>query len=316
VPIEFEPGSLDAAVAILSGDGGEAPATEAPAEAAPTPAPAPAEPAPTEAPAEPAAAPDEEAQLLADLEARKQARQAKSTPTEVAALKSEVAELRALLGKPNAQQTADFKALVAQHGEVEALRQIGIDPLAFFGGFREKAKDLERAKAMTAAERALAEAAEAKKTASDYIAEQQKREQAAARAQMERDYLALTEAPDAGLQFLPKMSAQERLRRTYAMIDRLSNEVDDVSQFTDRQLAKLVDMEVRDEIRRLTGTDPGVTTPKPVPVTDGAKKPAPPASLTNDLASQYTGGRKLEELTDRESFELAKRLLETGVAEV
>lgn len=310
--------SFEAAVAMIAA--GE-PAEEAPTEApAPEPAPKPAEPAkpeptPTEAPAL-----DEEAQLIADLEARKQARAAKQAPAptnEVAELRAQLQALQAKLEAP--QQAPDLRALIREHGEVEALRRYGLDPLEFFDGFKKHAKTTnpELHQYKTAAEKAAAEAAAARKAVEDHQRTTAERDQASAKAAMEKAFIDLTEQADVGLQFLGKKPPAERLRLTYAKLDQLRDEIgpEEVQRLSDRQLAKLVDMDIRDEIRRLTGTDPGATTAKTVPATDGAKpKPAiPPASLTNDLASQSTGGARLG--TDEERRAAAIKILEQGVAD-
>jgi hypothetical protein len=309
--------SFEAAVAMIAaGEPAEAAPTEAPTPEAPAAAePAKAEPPPTEAPPV-----DEEAQLIADLEARKQARAAKQAPApsnEVAELRAQLQALQAKLEAP--QQAPDLRALIREHGEVEALRRYGLDPLEFFDGFKKHAKTTnpELHQYKSAAEKAAAEAAAARKAVEDHQRTAAEREQAQAKASMEREFLALTEQADMGLQFLGKMDPSERLRRTYAKIERLRDEIgpEEVQRLSDRQLAKLVDMDIRDEIRRLTGTDPGATTAKTVPATDGAKpKPAiPPASLTNDLASQSTGGARLG--TDEERRAAAIKILEQGVAD-
>jgi hypothetical protein len=320
-----------AAVALLNTGGSEAPAP------APSPAPAPAEapaPAPTEAPSDapaapaptepaPAAAPavepvDEGAKLLADLEARRAARQSKQPPSEAAELRAQLAELQAKLNAPKSE-APDLKSLIREHGEVEGLRRYGIDPLEFFDGFRKRAQaqnpQLSKAEQDAAAARAAAEALQSKYEA-DRKADLESRETSQKHA-MESQYLQLLKHPEAKFDVLHRMDASEALEATYKTIEWLDREGYDRSEINDYQLAKLVDKRERDRISRLTGNVPGAKTePTTVPVTDGAKtKPETPASLTNDLASQSTGTRSLDELSDKERFRLAVQRLQQGVSE-
>lgn len=303
---------FDAAVAAITGPDPEP--TDAPTEpaSAPTPdAPAPAaEPAPVEAPTPVV---DEEKALLADLEARRQARQARQ-PQQPS---SEVAELKAQLQALQAkfEQPKDLRQLIAQHGEVEGLRQYGIDPLEFFAGFRKIAKEknpeIFEYKRTAEEAKAKAEALEQREQArQQHEAERQRID--AVRAS-ERAFLAVTDDPATKLEWLPKMEPAARLQRTYAKIDALQREGYDTDALTDHQLAKLVDMDVRDEIRRLTGTDPGAAPPTNVPKTDGATAKPTPASLTNDLASQSTGG--MRHGSEEERRAAAIRIIEQGLAE-
>lgn len=323
--IETDAGSFDAAVALLSGPD-EAPAPSEPTPEAPAPAPTPAptpETPPTGDPpveAPPTPEPDPADKLFADLEARRQARAAKPPTVDpvVAQLQAQVAKLEGLLG---AQQSGkpDLQALIAQHGEVEGLRQYGIDPLQFFDGFRKRAQQnnpqLSKAEQDAAAARAAAEALQ-KKYDDDRKADQEHQE-AAAMSAKESNYLQLLKHPEAKFDVLHKMDADEQLEATYKTIRWLDQQQYDRSDMSDYQLALIVDRRERDRIRRLTGSDaPGASkTTTTVPTTDGAKTtPAAkaPVSLTNDLASQFTGGRKLEDLNDRESFAIAERILQSG----
>lgn len=319
--IETDAGSFDAAVALLSGPD-EAPAPSDPTPEAPAPAPTPETPPTGDPPAEapPTPEPDPADKLFADLEARRQARAAKPPTVDpvVAQLQAQVAELRGLLG---AQQSGkpDLQALIAQHGEVEGLRQYGIDPLQFFDGFRKRAQQnnpqLSKAEQDAAAARAAAEALQ-KKYDDDRKADQE-RSQSASKHAMEMQYLQIVKHPEAKFEVLHRMEPDEAIAATYKTMEWLDAEGYDRSDLTDYQLATLVDRRERDRIRRLTGSDaPGASkTTTTVPTTDGAKTtPAAkaPVSLTNDLASQFTGGRKLEDLNDRESFAIAERILQSG----
>lgn len=319
-----------AAVALLNTGGAEAPApasspTPAPAEpsSAPAPSEAPAEPAPAAAPAtEPAPAPepvvDEGAKLLADLEARRAARQQKQPASDTQALLAKIAELEAKVNAPKSE-SPDLKALIAEHGEVEGLRRYGIDPLAFFDGFRKRAQQqnpaLSKAEQDAAAARAAAEALQSKYDA-DRKADAERHE-AATKHSMELQYLQLLKHPEAKFDVLHRMEPGEALEATYKTIEWLDREGYDRSELNDYQLAKLVDKRERDRIGRLTGNVPGAKPePTTVPATDGAKtKPETPASLTNDLASQSTGTRSLDELSDKERFRLAVQRLQQGVSE-
>lgn len=319
-----------AAVALLNAGGAEAPAA-APSPSAPAPAEAPA-PTPTEAPSEAPAAPapaptteaapapvDEGAKLLADLEARRAARQQKQPQVDptVAQLQAELAELKAKLSQPAGKP--DLQALIAQHGEVEGLRQYGIDPLAFFDGFRKRAQQqnpaLSKAEQDAAAAKAAAEALQSKYDA-DRKADLEHRE-ASSKHAMEQGYLSLLKHPEAKFDVLHRMEPSEALEATYKTIEWLDREGYDRSELNDYQLAKLVDKRERDRIGRLTGNVPGAKSePTTVPATDGAKtKPEEPASLTNDLASQSTGTRSLDDLSTKERFRLAVQRLQQGVSE-
>jgi hypothetical protein len=317
--------AFEAAVAMLSG--APAPTPEAPAVTpapVPTPAPTP-EAAPTEAtPEAPAAAPtpapveDAEAKLRADLEARRVQRQQRQPQVDpaVAAMQAKIAELESKLTTP---QQANLQALIAEHGEVEALRKVGIDPLQFFDGFRKRAQ--QQNPAISQAERT---AIEAKQTAEQLqkrfdeqqAAEQQRQRQEAMSA-TEKLYLETTNTPewepDPGLklEYIHKLPAAQRLDWTHkTMAHWRDGEGVDISHLTDRQLAKLTDMFFRDQVAsHLTGTDAGSKPPTTVPVNDGAKtKQQPAASLTNAVASQVSGRER--PMTDEELFAASVRVLE------
>lgn len=321
--------AFEAAVAMLNSAPAEpAPSTPVP-DAPTTPADAPTSDTPTPTPAAPEApapeaptpAVDADAQLLADLEARRAARQQKAPPPvdpTVAKLQQDLAEVKALLAKP---QTLDLKALIAEHGPVEGMRLYGLDPVDFFDQFRKAAK--ERDPAIAAAQRA-AEAAEAKANdiATKYETAEQtraRREQEWADHQSEQRYHAVIESKDLGLKYLPKLTPDERMEATRKTAARLVKEerytVDDFNEMTDGELARLTERDYARHISRFTGTDPGATTTTTtVPATDGAKT-KPPASLTNDLAAQSTGGRSLDDLSDKERMNLAVRNLQQGMTE-
>ncbi len=321
--------AFEAAVQMLNSAPAEPAPSPAPTPDAPTPPadapppvtpPAPDAPAAPEKPA-PAAAPpaeDADAKLLADLEARRVARAAKQTqqPDVVAQLQRELAELKAKIAEPRG--TPDLRALIAEHGEVEGLRRYGIDPLEFFDGFRKQAKAKDPTLTAAQQEAAAAKAATdaLQKRYDDDQRTQQERQAAWSKQQSEAAYLRVTEDAGLGLQFLPKMDPAERISRTYAEINKLAAQGHDLDAMTDGELARFVDMQVRAEIRRLTGTDPGATrTPPTVPATDGATTKPPPASLTNDLASQSTGGRSLDDMSDKERMHLAVARLQQGMTE-
>lgn len=297
------------AVALLS-------APEAPAPADPSPAPdAPAPDAPPEeAPAAPVEAPapvDDEAKLIAELETRKQARQAKQAPNEVAQLRAQLQELQAKLAAPQAP-ALDLKALIKEHGEIEGLRMYGLDPLEFYNGFAEKAK--ARQIPLTKAEREAAAAREEAKQARESVEKYQQTEaqrlHQEATAAKERTYLGVVDGMTEKLPFLSKMEPTERLQWTYSTMERLSNEGHDLETMTDGELATMTDIAARKYFSRFTGNDGSGATPTPtqVPTTDGARTKPTPASLTNDLASQSTGQER--DLTDAERRKLAIKMLE------
>lgn len=307
---------MEDAIAILNAPD-DAPAPAEPAAPAPTPE-APA--APADAPPAPVADPNDK--LLADLEARRLARQQKTPAVDptVAQLQAQVAALQAKLESQPAPSKPDLQALIAEHGEVEGLRRYGIDPLQFFNGFRERAKQqnpaLSKAEQDAAAARAATEALQQKYEADQRTATE--REQLWYQAQTERAYHGVIESPELGLVLLPKMTPEERMDETRKAAQDLRRTRGyteaDFNEMTDGELARLTEMYVSAKIRRLTGDASATTTPKTVPATDGAKTtPAKtPVSLTNDLASQFTGGRKLEDLNDRESWSAAMSVLNSG----
>jgi len=295
---------------------------------APDDAPAPAEPAtptPTpEAPAAPADAPpapvgDPTDKLLADLEARRAARQQRQPQTDphVSALQAKIDALEARLAAPQQQQ--DFRSLITQYGEVEALRKIGVDPGEFFHGFREIAK---KEPPVAAAERAIAEERAKREELQKRIDEREQtfeqREAARQQYETERAYMRTVADPELGLSDLAKLTHAELMDFTAKAMEDLKTSKGytriDFEEMTDRELAAATQKYFRGYISRFTGDAGATTDPKTVPATDGAKTtPAKtPVSLTNDLASQFTGGRKLEDLNDRESWSAAMSVLNSG----
>ncbi len=319
--------AFEAAVQMLAK--GDAP----PPSPDPAPAPVPEQPAaPTTTPAEPTSVPpqeppkteppptpdDGEAKLRADLEARRQQRQQRAPQVDVTTLQAKIEQLeQRLQGQPQAQ--ANLQALIAQHGEVEALRMVGIDPLQFFDGFKKHAQRTNPQ--ITAAERAALEAkaeAEAlRKRLDERDAHEKQASQHHQQTAIERLYLESTKSaewaddPALKLEYLHKMEPHERLRATHAEMERLANEGYDIQHLTDRQLAKLVDMTIRDQIRRLTGNDAGSTTQTTAPATDGQKPTqATPAALTNAVAAEASGRERL--LTEDERFAAAVRKIQNA----
>lgn len=309
-------------------------AAEAAAAPAPAPTPEPSTesaPASTDAPAAPdaaapaptpAAAPvvaDETAELIAKLDARKAERSAKQTPDATARLEAKIAELEARLAQtPPAPSHPDFAALVRQHGEVEALRLVGIEPLEHFERFKVIAKDKEafaRRQAQQAEADRIAKLEEAQAKLGKTWEEQQ-----AARAQAEEqamwaNYMRMTEAPESGTPLLAKLPPSERYERTQRKIASLTEQfgAEAMQEISDAQLAKLVEKDIRSLRDLLAGTDPGATTTH-VPATDGARTQpsASPASLTNADAAQTTGNSS-RRMTDKERLAAAIKVVEEGL---
>lgn len=309
----------DAAVAMLSG--AEAPAespapSEAPAPAPTTPAEAPAPDAPPPETPAPAPQESEEQKLLADLEARKQARLAKpsDTSSEIAQLRAELQALKSQTPQPTG---ADIAKLIAEHGEIEGLRKAGIDPLQFWEGFRKKA--LTNDPKLGSLEQQIKQLADENKALRERYETDtktgQERAQQEHAAQLQRAYLRTIDDPTTGLKHLPHLDAVERMEETERVFSWATRNEYDISHFTDAQLAKLVDSRIAERIARAGGTDAAAqkTTPN-VPVTDGAKPSGTsPTSLTNDLASQSTGRDRV--MSDMELRQAAIRVLEQGVQE-
>lgn len=295
------------AVALL--DAPEAPS--APAEPTPDSPDAPAPETTPEAPAAPVETPtpvDDEAKLIAELETRKQARQAKQAPNEVAQLRAELAELKAQRSSP----ALDLKALIKEHGEIEGLRMYGLDPLEFYNGFAEKAKarQIPLTKAEREAAAAREEAKQARESVETYKQTEQQRVHQEATAAKERTYLGVVNEMVGALPTLAKLEPHERLQWTYATMENLDREGHDLVTMTDGELAKMTEIAARKYFGRFTGNDGSGATPPStqVPTTDGAKTKPAPASLTNDLASQTTGQER--DLTDSERRKLAIKMLE------
>lgn len=297
----------DAAVALLRGANAAEPV--APAETPTEAKPEGATEAPPTAPAvPPVVPPDDDAALLAELEARKAARVQRAAPDVVAQLQAKIDALEARLAQPPAHVPQDFPALVRQYGEVEAMRMVGIDPMEYFARFKTVAKDpsvLERQRAQQAeAERVqkLEQALEAQgKTLDQWKAEQQQREQAAQWS----SYIDLARAADPILAKLPQQEIVNATHRKMAEIDAQYG-VEVRQSLTDAQLAKLIAKDYRSLRDLLAGIDPGVSTTPQVPANDGARQPAT-ATLSNDLASQASG--QTRPLNEEERVEEAIKLL-------
>lgn len=308
-------GTMEDAIAILNAPN-DAPAPAEPAAPTPTPE-APA--APADAPPPPVGDPTDK--LLADLEARRAARQQRQPQVDptIAQLQRELAELKALQAQSQ-PGTADFAALVREHGEVEALRKVGIDPIAYFNGFRERAKQVDPRISATerAALEAQAKAAELEKRLNETQQSYEQREAARHQYETERAYMRTVSDPELGLSDLAKLTHAELMDFTAKAMEDLKTTKGytriDFEEMTDRELAAATQKYFRGYISRFTGNAGATNDPKTVPATDGAKTtPAKtPVSLTNDLASQFTGGRKLEDLNDRESWSAAMSVLNSG----
>ena len=293
------------------------PATEV-APAAPAPAPADPVAAPTtEAkPPEPAAPPvveDEVAKIKRELDERRAQREAQKQPDALTAIRAELAAAQAKIealtqmgGRP------DLAVNMKARGAVQALRDAGVDPLEFFETFRKEAKDPGAFRAQTEVQRAAAELEALKKRLDEGDQRTAAQQQAAQMAQQERAYIELTNNGET-FAHLSKLPPDKRIKRSLDKANELARAGHDPALIDDLTLARLVDADIRDELRLLTGTVPGVTTTTPAPVTDGAKpQPAKPpaASLTNDLASQSTGRDR--QLSERERLAAAIAVMERG----
>jgi hypothetical protein len=303
--------NMQAAIAMLEAAGDSpaeapaAPAPEAPAEAAPPPT-------TTETP--PASAPaDETAELIKLLDERKAKREQapQSQAIDPAKLRAELRqEILAELGTLRSPAFAD---LVREHGHVEALKRSGLDPLEFFHGVKEVAKDpglVQRQKNEAALLERISQLEQKLegqgKTWEQVQAEQKQR----AEAEQWNAYVQHVASPESGTPLLGKLPPHERVKRTQETIAWLHENHYDVNQVDDGQLAKLTEGRLRQLRDLLAGTDAGAAQRTSVPTTDGAKQPAT-ASLTNDLASQSTSTRPM---TERERIAAATAMLAKEMA--
>ena len=277
--------TIDAAVAAANAHA----ATEPSAPVAPVASPTPT---PTETPAP---APDDASDLLAKLEARKAERLARTqtqTPqpthldNKVAVLEAEIARLS------RAPSAPDFPTLVRQHGHVEAMRMVGMDPLEYFHEFKEQAKDptlFQRKQSAAAEQERLAKIERDFATYTKSEALRREQDEATATSQQWGDFVRMTSDPKAGTPLLAKLEPEERMKRTQAKIAWLQANDYDVDQIDDFSLAKIVEADMRKLRDLLAGTDASVS-PTAIPPTDGATTtPATATTLSNDLASQSTG---------------------------
>lgn len=285
------------------------------AQQAPTPAPAPAA-APDQpaAPAPPPAAPaaDDTADLIKQLETRKAERLARRPSTDTSALDAKIANLEATIARLEQHPShPNFAQLVREHGEVEALRMVGIDPLEYFNRFKEVAKDpsVVRRKAQEKAEAERIAALE--KKYEDLGKSQKERDEADREASLRaqwNEYTRMVEKPESGTPLLAKLDPAERVRRTQDKIQWLHANDYDVSQIDDRSLAKLVEADMRRLRDLLAGTEASATM-QHAPATDGVTTTTPTSAttLSNDLASQSTGRTK--PLSEKERFAAAVSIM-------
>lgn len=291
-------------IADVEGDDGSTPA---PVETAP---PEPAAPAPTAEPAK-----DDVAELFAKLEARKAERAAKqgAAPDVVAQLQSQIAALEARLAQPPAHVPQDFPALVRQHGEVEAMRMVGIDPLEFFSRFKTVAKDpdsIRRQQAELEHANKLKEIGEAQAKQSQTLEQWQAQQKAEADRVAWNSYIRMVESPDTGTPLLAKLPVMERVERTQRKIAQLHEQYGEAAaDVSDVDIARLVEKDIRSLRDLLAGTEASVKPPQ-VPTTDGAKQPQIAASLTNDVASQSTGSERV--LSEKERVAQAVKIMMTA----
>lgn len=282
----------------------------APAEPAATPA----VPVPTEV-APPAAPADDVSELWAKLEARKAERAAKqgAAPDVVSQLQAKIDALEAKLSHPPIHVPQDFPALVRQHGEVEAMRMVGIDPLEFFGRFKQVAKDpaaIQRQQNELEHANRMKELAEQQAKLGKTLEQREADDRAKADREMWNSYVRMVETPESGTPLLAKLPVLERVERTQKKIGWLQSNGYPLDEIDDTQLAKLVEKDLRSLKDLLAGTDAGATTTTHVPATDGARPPTSSATLSNDLASQTTGGERL--LSEKERTAQAIAVLQRG----
>jgi len=312
--------NVAAAVALLSAPEApsSAPAPAPASEPAPAPAgePAPAptetapagEPAPAAAPApagEPAPAPDDTADLMQKLEARRAQRlerQAAPAADPVARIAQLEQEISALKQAPQRAAPTDFVALAREHGEVEALRRVGIDPLEFYNRFKEVARDtsggvLERRRAAEAeAERLAKLEADVGGVRTLLTEEQTRRQQVqqAAEAQAAWEtYAGIVTREETKTPLLARLPTSKQQEHTQAKIAWLQRNNYDVDLVDDVSLARLVEKDLRDMRERLlAGTDAAPSSTKPPAATDKPNAQQGSTTLSNDVAATATGKRK------------------------
>lgn len=315
--------NLQAAIDVVNaanaepGGSTDAPATET------TTTEAPATPAATEAAPKTEAAPavDETADLMAKLEARKAERVAKKQQggSEVAELRAQLAALESKLSQAPAP-TQDFAALVREHGHVEAVRRMGFDPLEFFDGFKNHARDPAAIKRQA---EARAEAERLAKLEEKVEGIGKTREQQIAEAQVEadrqawRNYVGMVDKAETGTPLLAKLPPEERIEETQRAISWLQRNDYDLDAIDDLGLAKITEQRLRKRQDLLAGTDASANATRTPAATDGAPKTTSPntsaTTLSNDLASQSTG--RTVPMTEAQRLRAAIEVMEKMSAE-
>lgn len=313
---------MDAALAALD----DAPGEATPAESTPTtegPAPT-SPPGPNATPAADAApdpkvderaralhqqadAQDDDAKLLEELAARKAKREERvaveSAVERAARLERELNDLRAQSSVRPADRAVEFMAdpigAVARH--------MGVDPIEFYERFKQAAANPNAPKPQPQTRQPEAPKPDPRlDQVVGWVQTQAERE-------AQRAAVQITDS----MEVLGALEPQDRIEEMLAdkaKLERLGHDITDGNGNTDlRLLARVTEARLKRiadaKAARTKPTDgaPTEAKAKTPPTTDGASPPAQPATLTNDLAAQSSGKRRL--LTPQERMEAALREL-------
>lgn len=308
---DTENARMEAALAALD----EAPA-EAPAEQS---EPAATDPAPTSPPPEPQSEPpkdpqpaaptpvdDEDTKLLAELEARAQRRQARqeqeTAVQEAARLRAENEQLRQQQSVRPADRAVEF-----MQNPIDAVaRHMGVDPLEFYERFKQAAQGKQPAPPPQRQPAPQPQADPRLDQVSAFMQQQAERE-------AQRVALELTSKTE-NLSALEPDEQIERLIAERFLLQRRGYDITDGNGNVDIPLL-VRSAEAREKkavAARAAKAKPTIGAPneakaKEPPASDGARPPAAQATLSNDLAAQATGKRRL--LSEQERMEAALREL-------
>lgn len=270
------------------------------------------EPKAEEPPAEEAQTSDELAELRRQLDQRQARRHAKQQET---ALAEQVKTLTAQLEELRRSPRGPDPVALLNSDPVGALRQLGIDPVEFYGRFREAAKDPEKFRQQLGAKGATDElTAKIGAIEESLKADRLQREQAQAVAQRRQAERAFVAHTDDGTKYphLSTFDPEERVAKGIAAAEYLwkagyENVSDDVC-------ARLAEETLKREYARLAAKMGGESKPMNPPG-DGATDPKPGAqrasgTLSNQLAAQSTGATR--KLSESERLQAAIRAMEAA----
>jgi hypothetical protein len=249
---------------------------------------------------------DDLAALRKTLDAR-QARRAEKT--QAADLARQVQQLQAQLQAQKSRGGPDPVALLRQN-PIEGLRALGVDPIEFYGQFKDAAIDPSAHKQKTQAEQI---AAKIEGLEQKLQAEAQAREEAATQARVDQAKRLYVQHTDDKTKYpyLSQLDPEERLEMGIDAARALTqaghgNVGDDV-------LARYAELKLKRTIERFRPAEAGTTNPTKAPgdgAADNAPKAKPPASLSNQIAAQSSGSKK--HLTEQERWEASIRAMEAA----